>query len=255
MGQSHFEPTAIREELLGSTGYEWSLAHDFAEAKAAGGLGGSAHSKLGTAIECFLVGFDEPAERLLRLALKWVEIAIATGERPERYFPNGTEALFFHTKALCNWLLLDVHDAEGFHHFIEHEDLWLANSRSGSDKPVISIVLPTYVDAGAFERALEIFRNTPRLSPPKSWTVRGEAAMAYVVSQYRLGLQYTPTEFETIAARFLKMHVDRWLADGHLDTAAEWMKIVHWNDAAPPISARQALLKCYDYLPGREPPV
>ena len=78
--------------------------------------------------------------------------------------------------------------------------------------------------------------------------------MAYVVSQHRLGLQYSRTEFEAIAARFLKMHVDTWLANGHWDRAAEWMKIVHWNNAEPPISAKQALLKCYDYLPGREPP-
>ena len=148
-----------------------------------------------------------------------------------------------------------MHDGDSFRRFVEHEDLWLANSKSGKDNAVISMVLPTYVDAGAFERALEIFHSTPRLSPPTSPTVRGEAAMAYVVCQYRLGLQYSKVEFETIAGRFLKMHVDQWLADGHWDTAAEWMKIVHWNHADPPITAKQALLKCYDYLPGREPPV
>ena len=32
------------------------------------------------------------------------------------------------------------------------------------------------------------------------------------------------------------------------------MKIIYWNEADPPISAKEALLKCYDYLPGREPP-
>ena len=79
--------------------------------------------------------------------------------------------------------------------------------------------------------------------------------MAYVVSQHRLGLQYSRSEFAAIAARFLKMHVDNWLANGHWVRAAEWMKIVHWNNADPPVSARQALLKCYDYLSGREPPV
>ncbi|HEX4144234.1 MAG TPA: hypothetical protein VHY91_12060 [Pirellulales bacterium] len=78
--------------------------------------------------------------------------------------------------------------------------------------------------------------------------------MAYVVSQYRLGLQYSQAEFKAIAARFLKMHVENWLSDGHFDTAAEWMKIIHWNDAEPQIPAKQALLKCYDYLPGRHAP-
>jgi hypothetical protein len=254
MGQSQFNPIAIKERLLGPIGYEWSLADDFAEAEAVGGLGSSAESKLRTAIKCLLVGFDEPAVRLLKLALEWVEVAIASDERPERYFPNGTEALFFQTKALCNWLLLNWHDAESFHHYVVHEDRYLADPRASRDKAEVSFVLPTYVDAGAFERALEIFGHVPRLSPPTSSIVRGEAAMAYVVSQHRLGLQYSHAEFEAIAGRFLKMHVDNWLVSGHWDTAAEWMKIIHWNNAKPPISAKQALLKCYDYLPSREPP-
>lgn len=255
MSQSKFDPDTIRNELLGSTGYEWSLASDFADAKAAGGLGSSARSDLRTAIQCLLVGFDQPARRLLKFALEWVEVAIASDERPERYFPNGTEASRYETRALCNWLLSNQHDAESFDQFVAFEDRYLADARAGRDKVSVSFVLPTYVDAGAFEHALEIFQNVPRLSPPTSSTIRGEAAMAYVVSQHRLGLRYSRAEFEAIAARFLKMHVDKWLANGHWDRAAEWMKIVHWNNAKPPISANQALLKCYDYLPGREPPV
>ncbi|HTU25843.1 MAG TPA: hypothetical protein VMF30_10620 [Pirellulales bacterium] len=78
--------------------------------------------------------------------------------------------------------------------------------------------------------------------------------MAYVVARHRLGLQYSHEEFGTIATRFLKANVDRWLSDGHVRTAAEWMKIIHWNNSHPPITAKQALLKCYDYLPGRQPP-
>lgn len=255
MNQSRFDREVARELLLGSTGFEWALAADFARAKAVGGLSGNAAANLRTAVECLLVGFDEPAERLLERALEWVQVAIDSGERPQRYFPNGTEALFFHTRALCNWLLLDWHDSDSFGQFVEHEDQWLANSKSGKDKTAVSIVLPTYIDAGAYERASELFRSIPRLSPPTSLVVRGEGAMAYVVSQYRLGLQYSQAEFQAIAARFLKMHVDNWLDDGHYDTAAEWMKIIHWNNSDPPISAKQALLKCYDYLPGREPPV
>jgi len=254
MGRSQFNPIAIKERLLGPTGYEWSLAHDFAEAEAVGGVGSSAGANLCTAIECFLVGFDEPAERLLKVALDWIEVAIATDERPKRYFPNGTEALFLRTRALCNWLLSNRQDAESFRQFVEFEDRYLADPRAGRDKVEVSFVLPTYVDAGAFKRALELFRNIPRLSPPTSSTIRGEAAMAYVVSHHRLGLQYGQAEFEAIAARFLRIRVDNWLSNGHWDRTAEWMKIIHWNNTEPPISAKQALLKCYDYLPGRQPP-
>ena len=254
MGNSQFNPDAIRERLLGPIGYEWSLASDFDDAQSVGGLGSSAGSKLCTAIECLLVGFDEPGERLLRFALKWVEVAIASNEGPQRYFPNGTEASFFQTKALCNWLLSNQNDAESFERYLEFEDRYVSTPSVGKDKVSVSLILPTYVDAGDFT-TLEIFRNVPRLSPPTSLTVRGEAAMSCVVSQHRLGVRYSRAEFETIAARFLKMHVENWLANGHWDRAAEWMKIVHWNHADPPISAKQALLKCYDYLPGREPPV
>ena len=73
-------------------------------------------------------------------------------------------------------------------------------------------------------------------------------------ARHRLGCNIVMPNSRQSRARFLKMHVDNWLVDGHWDTAAEWMKIIHWNDAEPPISAKQALLKCYDYLPGRERP-
>ena len=100
MSKSQFDPDAIRQRLLGPTGYEWSLASDFARAQSVGGLGSSAEFDLCTAIECLLVGFDEPAERLLSFALEWVGVAIASGEAPERYFPNGTEASWYETRAV-----------------------------------------------------------------------------------------------------------------------------------------------------------
>ena len=99
MSRSQVNPVAISEQLLGRTGYEWTLADPLCRRQVAGGLGGTANSNLGTAIQCLLVGFDEPAGRILQRALEWVEIAIASGERPQRYFPDGTEALFFHTKS------------------------------------------------------------------------------------------------------------------------------------------------------------
>ena len=104
----------------------------------------------------------------------------------------------------------------------------------------MSFVLPTYVDAGAFERVLEIFHATPGLTPPATPAIQGEARMAYVVSRHRLGLQYSRAEFDSIAAKFLKRNVNQWLTSGHWDRAAEWMKIIHWNGAEPPISAKQA---------------
>ena len=111
-----------------------------------------------------------------------------------------------------------------------------------------------YVDAHAYHRAMKIFAATPGLSPPKSSVVRGEGAMSYVVCRHRLGLQHSAEEFAAISAGFLRRNLDSWLGDGQWTVAAEWMKIIHWNEADPPISAKEAVLKCYDYLPGREPP-
>ena len=78
--------------------------------------------------------------------------------------------------------------------------------------------------------------------------------MSYVVSRHRLGLEYTAAEFAALSSKFLNRNIDGWLTTGQWSTVAEWIKIVHWNDADPPISAKEAVLKCYDYLPGREPP-
>ena len=162
MGESRFDPIAISERLLGPTGYEWSFSTRLCRSSGRWRPWELSSLKLRTAIECLLVGFDEPAERLLKLALEWVRVSIDSNERPERYFPDGTEALSYHTKALCNWLLLNWHDSDSFHHFVEYEDRWLGEFHSRSkDKTVVSFVLPTYVDAGAFERALELFRISP----------------------------------------------------------------------------------------------
>jgi hypothetical protein len=254
MSAFQFDPEANKRLLQGPLGYERLLTRDFADAQSVGGVGHTAAAMLDAAIECLLLGFDEPAERLLRFALEWVEIAITTNERPETYFPNGDEAMRYETRSLARWLLFGLHDIEGYERYVEFEDRYLADPIAGRNKTEVSFVLPSYIDAGAFERAIEIFHNTPRLSPPTSLTVRGEGAMAYVVARHRLGLQYSQAEFETIATRFLKTNVNSWLTCGRWDTAARWMKIIHWNAAEPPISAKEALLKCYDYLPRRERP-
>jgi hypothetical protein len=249
-----FDPQGIRERLLGATGYAWTLGHRFEESQAIGALGNHAGSDLGVAIQCLLVGFEDPARRLLERAAEWVQIAVATRERPSRYFPGGTEAIWFETLALSNWLLSNRHDTESYRRFAEHQDRCLTNRSVARNKTEVSFALPSYVDAGMYERALQIFEATPGLAPPTASTIQGEARMSYVVSRHRLGLQYSSTEFEAMATKFLRRNIDAWLGDGHWSSAARWMKIIHWNGAEPPISAKEALLKCYDYLPGRERP-
>jgi hypothetical protein len=254
MASGRFNPAKVREFLVGIYGYERFRKRDLADTQSRAALGAVADSSVSESIECLLVGLDEPARYLLGKAFEWVQIAIAANERPQWYYPNGTEALRFSTLTLCDWLFSNQHHAEGYRRYAEFEDGCLADRSYARDRAEVSLVLPVYVDAGLFERVLEIFQATPGLSPPTSSAIQGEARMSYVVSRYRLGLQYTAAEFNAMTTKFLNRNVDAWLGEGHWSRAARWMKIIHWNGADPPITAKEALLKCYDYLPGRLPP-
>lgn len=234
-------------------GFDWALNRNIDESKARRGLTGFADSNLGRAIECFLVGFDEPAERLLEQVAKWVKIAIETNERPERYFVGATEAQRFQTQALCNWLLFNRHDTASLQSFVTQKDRYY-NSQKKKDKYGVSLGLLTYVNASAFERSLEIFNSTPGLSPPKSLSPRNEAEMAYILSRHHLGLQYSRDDVQVANKKFLTKNIDAWLSNGQAMRAAEWMKILYWNYGHRTIPAKHVLMKCYDYLPGRKPP-
>ena len=68
MSGDQFDPARRREILLGPVGYAWALQSDFNKTKVVGGVASTASADLDIAIECLLVGFDEPAERLLKQA-------------------------------------------------------------------------------------------------------------------------------------------------------------------------------------------
>ena len=248
MSGEQFDPEKRREMLLNPIGgYEWSLRNSFDDAQACGGLGGSADSKLGRAVQCSLVGFDEPAERLLKQAAQWVQVAIASDERPQRYFPGGTEASRFETLALCHWLLDNRHDAENLRRFVEYKDLYL-NGKKHADKVGVSLGIAAYVDAGAFQRTLEIVNGTRGLSPPKTLAPRNETQMAYILSSNHLGLGYTPDDVRAATTKLLSRNINAWLTDGDAVRAAQWLKVIHWNDTDRSLSAKQTLMKAYDYL-------
>ncbi len=88
--KQRFDPQTIRERLLGSNGCDWVLEHRFEDSKANDGLGAHASFDTDTAVECMLVGFHQPAQRLLQRALEWVQVAIAENEWPQSYFPGRT---------------------------------------------------------------------------------------------------------------------------------------------------------------------
>jgi hypothetical protein len=251
----NFDTTNERRILLGDCGYRISLESDIEQAKSVGGRGNSAYTFLSKAVRCLLNGLDEPASQLLSKAQQWVTVAIADDEIPEqflndeRYSLEGDRALRYRTLALTNWLLDERHDAESYAQFVKHEDRFLASSEAGKDKANISLTLPTYVDAQVYRRALQIFMSSG-MSVPKSHTsIRNDGQMAYILCRHRLGEEFADTETALASRNFLVKNMDNWLARGHFAQAAEWMKIVYWRSGTAGLSAKAALLKCYDHLP------
>lgn len=241
--------------LLGDCGIAFDLGEDISLAKDVGGRGSSAHAFLGTAIRCMLNGLDEPAIQLLEKAQKWVSAALAENEVPkrflndERYSLDGDAAFRYQTLAMTNWLLNGQHDTENFRRFVESKDRFLMSSAAGKDKVNVSLALPTYVDAGAYQRALELFASAGLTAPNSRSSVKNEGQMAYLLCRHRLGENSTEAEVNSVTRKFLDVNVDAWLSNGHFIRTAEWMKIVYWQQGKAGVSAKEALLKSYDHLP------
>jgi len=236
-----FDPINDREMLLGDCGLKRCLGRDLDGAKAVGGLASSAHSFLNFVVNAFIVGEDDLALKVLEKALHWVETSLVENEIPSRYFPDAFEAERFHTLAMAKWLLRGEHDGPSLERIVYYEDQYLTKTKYDEDKASISLTLVEYADAGAYERALELFEKA-RFTPPKSLgKIRGEAKMVYVLARHHLGQQYTAEEVGRAARSFLTANMDAWLA-GHGLRAAEWLKIVYWNDAsAAQFSVRDVL--------------
>jgi hypothetical protein len=243
-----FNPQHERRILLDSCSFDLAFRTSFEEKKAKNALASNAAADLHMAVYAILVGFNDPARRLLEKAHRWVAEAIETNERPKYYNQFGTEATRFYILAWCNFLLNGVEDSESWRKFFEFEDRYVAEPSTAKDRQEISLLLPFYVSGHAYERALQVLASCRKLRAPESLQqIRGEAQMCYVISRQRLGLEYSDAEVHDALGRFLNRHVDSsWLAAGHSLRAAEWRKIAHWEPGDDPFAT---VLRCYDYLP------
>jgi|SRR5215471_1215792 len=244
-----FDPAEERRQLDGDVGYRVVLDFDFEESRSVGGLASSASAYLVDAIYALLVGYDDPGHQLLKRAFEWVTIAIKEGETPRDYGPDGTEALRYGTLAMCNWLLHGIHDADSLRRSVEHEERFLMRERLDQDRANVSLTALSYVDAGAYQVALERLAAARFSAPTFLNAIRGEAQMCCVICCHRLGLDYTEDEVSSATERFLKRNMNSWLLDGVPDRAAQWMKVVHWREGKAGISPEEAVLMCYKYLP------
>lgn len=244
-----FDPRERRELLDGSTGYRRSLnkTYDFVLSK--NGVTPWAEADINEAISCLLVGYDGPALELLTRARGWLITAAQQGETPNGYVRYFTEGRRHLSLALCNWLLSSQQDVKNYRLFLLNDIRSMRDDPAvAKDKTNISMVMPHYVDAGAYQHALDLFHGAS-LKPAASLSqIKTEGQMCYVICRHVLGHEYSAEEVAAGLKRFLNRAVNYWLLDGIWDRAAEWMKIVHWNGHEPELTAKQALLKCYDYL-------
>ena len=251
-----FNPSQKMKLLLDQhSGFEHMLAMDFQETKDESALGAYAYSLLREAVQCFLVCFNEPAKQLLHKSHEWGNAGIAANEKPMHYFPSATEAMRFETLALCNWLLHGQHDQTSLDNYVKYYDEHLTSKGSKADKVGVSMALPSYADAGAFQRVFEIFEKIPKLSPPESLSkIRSEGQMVYILAQHHVQGQYTKQEIADAGERFLKRNIENLLGNGRYVDAVQWLKILHWNDTDRTATPKDIVMKCYNYLPGRTPP-
>lgn len=252
----NFDISKKRKILDGDCGTKFCLKRSFENSKIVGGLASSASHDIICAIYCILVKYDEAASKLLAKAHKWLKDAIETDERPHVYVVNATEGFRHYYMAMANWLISGEHDDYSMKKYIEYEDRFIEQNREiRNDKFGISLTLPDYLDAGEYVRALELFERTKGLKPPVNINrIGNEAGMVYVLSRFYLGLEYDEPEVKKALNTFLNRNVNIWLVRGHADRAALWMKIAYWNKSNEEISPREAIMKCYDHLPGVNPP-
>jgi hypothetical protein len=104
-----------------------------------------------------------------------------------------------------------------------------------------------YLDAGAYGAAVARFAEAGIAAPMDLGSIQDEAQMCYVLC--RQHGTYKPEHVTHALDQFLRRNVEQWLGRGHFSRAAEWMKIAHWQDGGA-LTANEAVLKCYDYLPG-----
>lgn len=243
-----FDPVHLRDILDGASGYCLNLSSDVNSSRTHSALGHAAHMDANDAVGCILVGRDRPANLLLDQAHDRLLMSINEKERREGDQPH-TEYQRHHDLADCVWLMTNVHDQENLDLCAFHLRLCLIESRTNLNKTNVGLSVIAFVDAGSDEAALEVLAAAKVKGPRTAGDVRSENQMVHMICNHRLNGAWSSDEVESSLAKFLKRSMNTWLLDGHYLRAAEWLKVAHWRKGGP-LTAKQAVMKAYDYLPG-----
>lgn len=241
-----FSLTKIRQQLDSEIGIANYLGKSLEEFTAINAVMPMSCALLGEGVRCILVGYDDAGHELLAKAKEWLEYAVSIEEKPRIYFRGGTEAGRFSYLALCTWLVEDVHDEESLLKEVEWQNLSFSEDRIV--KGELNLALPSYVDAGEFRQAVELFES--KFKAPKSLkSIRSEGAMAYVIAKAKLGEDYSTSDVADAVERFFRYKFPEFMKDGQYIPLAHWTKIAYWNDKQA-LSAPETVRKCLDYLSG-----
>lgn len=244
-----FDPAEKRTALLGSARIRRLLAEPLTSLRATHSLGSWGRSLMNEGIYSIIVGLTSLAQDLIIRANECLESVTASGERPNGYLEHFDEGQNWLSLALARWLLDNEHDARCYQRGLE---AWTRYYSGGNlrDKVAISLALPCFLDGGECPKALDIFRQTPNLRPPKPTRPKLEAGLVYIHCAHVAEGEFSQEELVAATRRFLNANVDIWLDGGDATTTARWMKIVYWNgDLSRRPTASAATLRCYDHLP------
>jgi hypothetical protein len=244
-----FDPDHVRNNLI-EVLIPMDREVEIAEALADRSLKGTGDFIYDNCVQCYLVGFFDVGRELFPKARAFLRAAIDNQEIPRYYFPGGTEAARLGRLAMCEWFIDRTHDLSSLKQSVEWKERDLSKDRR-PDRVAVQLSLARYVDAEEYATLIQRFEATGLKAPKNIRNIQGEGTMGYVIARNRLGLQYTSEEVDAAVNTFLKRNVPAWCDGGNYQTLSRWMKIAFWKPADDPIAT---LLKCYNYLPGLEPP-
>lgn len=215
----------LRNRLTGPLGYEFALCDSLEQAQGAHGLASSAHAFLNEGIACVLVDLDEPAQQLFLKAREWLSLAISTEERPEPYFPHGTEAIWYSDLALVEWLGGGETPQAALKSCIEHHLEYLS-AEAGQDPVAIGLAAVDFVTAQECDSYMNLLKKCRRCDDISD-IPRNERQMAKLLCQgERSGIA-------RMLDRFLRKNVASWLKRGHYSTGLRWVRVRQPQEALP----------------------
>lgn len=207
-----------QKELGSNIGYSFDLQSTYNEAQKANGLASSAHAFINTSIKCFLVGLEVQGIELLEKSVDWLNSAILNKEKPNRYFPNATEASRLSDLALANWLTNRA-DFESIKASIGQQEKYFLNIKT-IDPTEFSLVVVEYLDGGSFDKiglyAHELWSN-------KAKPLEVQTALLFCEAKDN------QDDIQKIVKSLLSKKTEEWLSRGHYDRFAKWVKVAYKN--------------------------